>query len=228
MNANAGQATVYPPESSAPEIVRRAAKANRPTVLADVYREDTNIAIWRREISADLKESVDHLISSNPAFHAALTTTPKNARSSVQRVLGANGSSALSEDMASLTEMFCDLFDVGRAGLRLAVLDRAMCPKFHVDRVPCRLVCTYQGVATEWLPHAAVDRTKLGPQPSWTSDLKAGLFRRESDIQRLDCGDVALLKGELWEGNTNAGLVHRSPGVAAEACRLLFSLDFCD
>jgi len=38
--------------------------------------------------------------------------------------------------------------------------------------------------------------------------------------------DVALLKGELWEGNEKAGLVHRSPAVPADHRRLLLTLDF--
>lgn len=56
-----------------------------------------------------------------------------------------------------MVDMFCCLFELKRAGLRLTVLDRAMCPRFHVDRVPCRLVTTYLGAATEWLPHTVAD-----------------------------------------------------------------------
>ena len=34
------------------------------------------------------------------------------------------------------------------------------------------------------------------------------------------------LKGELWEGNETAGLVHRSPALAKDERRLLLTLDF--
>jgi len=37
---------------------------------------------------------------------------------------------------------------------------------------------------------------------------------------------VALMKGEKWPGNKGAGLVHRSPAVAAREPRLLLTLDF--
>jgi len=39
-------------------------------------------------------------------------------------------------------------------------------------------------------------------------------------------GDVALLKGELWEGNEGAGMVHRSPSMNPGDRRLLLSFDF--
>jgi hypothetical protein len=142
----------------------------------------------------------------------------------------------LSKDIAQLVDMFCCLFDLKRAGLRLTVLDRAMCPRFHVDKVPCRLVTTYQGIATEWLPHQCVDRSKLGFGNEGMSDEKSGLFQQSEDIQRLYKGEVALLKGEGWEGNEGAGLVHRSPSMSASnqsiwantasESRLLLTLDF--
>ena len=52
--------------------------------------------------------------------------------------------------------------------------------------------------------------------------------RVAQEIQQLQSGDVAVLKGELWAGNENAGLVHRSPAVGSGANRLLLSMDFCD
>jgi len=101
-----------------------------------------------------------------------------------------------------------------------------MCPKFHVDRIPCRLATTYQGVATDWLPHEQVDRSKLGHGSDGKADDESGLFNSVADIQHLQCGDVALLKGDLWEGNEGAGLVHRSPDITDNACRLLLTIDF--
>ena len=55
----------------------------------------------------------------------------------------------------------------------------------------------------------------------------SGLFLSETDIENLQSGQVALLKGERWEGNEGAGLVHRSPDLDKGARRFLLSLDFC-
>lgn len=124
--------------------------------------------------------------------------------------------------------MFCYLFDLKQTGLRLTTLCHAMCPRFHVDRIPCRLVTTFQGVSTQWLPNHTVDRTKLGAGSQGLPDDQSGIYLSENDICQLKTGDVALLKGERWEGNENAGLVHRSPAVTEGGQRLLLTLDFVD
>ena len=208
--------------------IRRAAQGNQPRIFTDIYRDDTNIAIWQRELPETLKDSVDAFLKSNPTFQVSMTVTPDSALASVSESMGISSESELCENIAELVDMFCCLFSLRRAGLRLTVLDRAMCPRFHVDKVPSRLVTTYQGIATEWLSHQVVNRKKLGAGNQGKPDLESGLFKNTQDIQRLTCGDVALLKGELWEGNENAGLVHRSPLISAGEHRLLLTLDFSD
>ena len=101
---------------------------------------------------------------------------------------------ALASDVAGLVDRICYLFDLKSVGLRLSALGHAMCPRFHVDKVPCRLATTYFGNATEWLPHDRVDRSKLGPGSNGKPDARSGLFSRNDDIHQLDVGDVALLK----------------------------------
>ncbi len=204
------------------------AYGNDPKVLADIYQQDINIAIWQRPTSERLKDDVQGFLASNPRFKTAMTLVPDRAHAELSEATGGSAPSELADNIAELVNMFCYLFGLKRAGLRMATLSRAMCPRFHVDRVPCRLITTYHGVATEWLPHEAVNRSKLGPGSNGQSDLASGLFADENDIQRLARGDVALLKGELWTGNEGAGLVHRSPAVPAGENRLLLTLDVSD
>ena len=154
-----------------------------------------------------------------------MVVSPASARAAVGEALGNSAPAELAEDVAELVDMFCYLFELTCTGLRFGTLDRAMCPRFHVDKVPCRLVTTYHGVTTEWLPHEAIDRSQLGYRSNGKSDLESGLFKHQSDIRQLTCGDVALLKGENWIGNENAGLVHRSPAVPEGETRLLLTLD---
>lgn len=133
---------------------------------------------------------------------------------------------ALSEDIALIVDMFCCLFDVKEAGLRLTRLESPMCPKFHFDRVPCRLVTTYTGRATEWLTNDVINRAKLGAGSLGQPDHLSGLYDSERLIRQMQPGDVALLKGSGWEGSENGGLVHRSPHVGQDERRLLLTLDF--
>ena len=47
-----------------------------------------------------------------------------------------------------------------------------------------------------------------------------------SRIEQVNTGDVALLKGEKWQGNEGAGLIHRSPALADGERRLILTLDW--
>ena len=85
---------------------------------------------------------------------------------------------------------------------------------------------TYTGIATEWLPHHLVNRHKLGINRQGKADHESGLYQHGTDIQRMASGEVALLKGEGWLGNQNAGLVHHSPAIATGNSRLLLTLVF--
>ncbi len=205
--------------------VRRSAIGSAPGIFPDIYEKETNIVVWQRQLAQTLKNDVADFLQSNPSFQTSMTVTPQSAVSSLA-IPFYDAQLELRENIAELVDMFCYLFELKRVGLRLTALDRAMCPKFHVDRVPCRLVTTFQGVATEWLPHQTVNRSKLGHGSNGMADHQSGLYQRQADIQQLHCGDVGLLKGESWEGNENAGLVHRSPALPAGERRLLLTLDF--
>jgi len=207
-------------------LVRSAAQCIEPSGLADIYSEEINISIWQRNISDDLKESVNEFLARNLSYERNSTVPAEGALNSVNNLLAPDTKPELREDIAELVEMFCYLFDLKRAGLRLAILNRAMCPRFHVDNVPCRMVTTYNGVATEWLPHQSVNRAKLGSGNDGLPDHRSGLYKNNSDIKQLKAGDVALLKGELWEGNERAGLVHRSPAPKQGERRLLLTMDY--
>ena len=200
--------------------------SEQPTVLADIYQSDINIAIWQRKFDANLIDDINEFIASNPNFSKSVSVSPDNAYEKLEFSTDGTASKALLENMAQLVDMFCCLFELEEVGLRLAVLNKAMCPRFHFDQVPCRLVTTYHGVATQWLQNDSVDRSKLGRGSNGQPDSASGLYARESDIQQMASGDVALLKGERWSGNENAGLVHRSPVTSSEETRLLLTLDF--
>lgn len=208
-------------------ITRTAAISENPDVLADIYKDNINMAIWQRELPMELRGAIAAFIEDTPRYREAVTIAPNTTQQAIFKSLkGAECAQALSEHVAELVDMFCYLFELKQVGLRLATLDRAMCPKFHVDRVPCRMLTTFQGVATEWLAHDIVDRSKLGAGSAGLSDADSGIYPDKRHIQQLHCGDVAILKGETWHGNENAGLVHRSPLVPPGTRRLVMTLDY--
>ena len=213
------------------KLLRKAAQSTNANVLPQIYNEDTNIVIWQRSAAEKLTKAVNTLIATSALKPLELAVSPDDAFEQLIKALKPEDNNrdevnTLCEDIALLVEMFCCLFDLKRAGLRLKVLDKPMCPRFHVDKIPCRLVTTYQGVATQWLNHSDVNRSKLGTGNLGKPDEESGLFENLSNINQLQQGDVALLKGEYWDDNEGAGLVHRSPPVAANEQRLLLTLDF--
>lgn len=199
------------------------------SVLTDIYQEKINIAIWQSQLSNEVVNDVKSIMQDPRTFRVITTSQPDevvNYLTENESVL--SDKKAFCDHIALLTDMFSTLFETKRVGLRLTMLDRAMCPKFHVDRVPCRLVSTFAGVATEWLPHHKVDRSKLGAGSLGVEDELSGIMSSINDIQQMSAGDVALLKGEGWYNNENAGAVHRSPALANNSRRLLLTLDVMD
>jgi len=216
-------------DSLAPKKLGHFRESNNLGTLADIYLDDTNIVIWKRELNNKILNAANHIIDSNTSLELLQIVTPQDTYSHLEKLLGSTKMARiLCKDIESLVDIFCNLFDLKQVGLRLAVLDRAMCPRFHVDGVPCRLVTTYQGVATEWLPHHSADRSKLGMGNQGKPVEESGLFQNAADIQQLSQGDVALLKGEGWAGNQGAGLIHRSPSLNLNSRRLLLTIDFVD
>jgi len=63
-----------------------------------------------------------------------------------------------------------------------------------------------------------MDRRSLGGASAEPTDV--------GQIQRLQAGWVALAKGEKWQGNEGAGLIHRSPTPSSGERRLLLTLDW--
>ena len=205
----------------------KAAISHHPSIFTEIYQEEVNIAVWRRELTDELNMCVKDLLEKHNHYEKTLVLTEQEAYRQLMDVgTGLREYEPLCRDISELVDMFCLLYEVKRVGLRLATLNTAMCPRFHVDKVPCRLVCTYDGVATEWLPHEKVDRTKLGRGNNGLIDEESGLYSNQDDVNQLQVGDVAMLKGELWQGNEGAGLVHRSPILADKEKRLLLTLDF--
>lgn len=188
-----------------------------PTTLTDIYEPSVNIAVWQRELDERLLGFATQLSIQQPTFQMRLIGTSQLiAKQFDSRLPAYNGKSDFLEDVSLLMEMFSELFGLREIGVRLAVLTNAMCPKFHVDHVPCRLISTYSGSTTEWINNKYVER----------SQAKGVVVKDKQHVQHLQLGDVALLKGDAWEGNEGKGLVHRSPAASPEMPRLVLTMDF--
>lgn len=198
-----------------------------PKALTAIYQDNCNLAVWQQGVTKELVSRLSDSLVEYAFPSLSSIVEPAEARALImERYHDLPDVSMFADHVALLVDMFCCLFDLKAAGLRLKKLDTAMCPKFHVDHVPCRLVVTYCGVATQWLAEANINRQKLGIASAGLSDEQAGIYNQAEAILQLNTGDVALLKGEKWLGNEGQGVVHRSPVVSANSSRIVLTLDF--
>ena len=213
-------------EASVVDVSTSLPVGSQSSMLTEIYQPKHNIAIWQRTLPTVMTDAINDMLQTRKSLALVQRVSPDNAAEYIRDKLeGEACAGRLSEDVALIVDMFCCLFDVEEAGLRLTMLDSAMCPKFHVDQIPCRLVTTYTGIATQWLESKDIDRSKLGRASVGIADDLSGLFDNDLAIKQMQAGDVGLLKGSGWKGNEGAGLVHRSPGLMLNERRLLLTLD---
>lgn len=213
-----------------PVAMPRAVVSGTIADLALIFRPEVNLCVVHRRLPRALDGFVTQLLAGLESLEAELRL---GAHEPVppDRLLPASAQAMASveawlAEVDYLFGIFRDLFGTKAIGLRLRLLDKAMCPRFHVDNVPVRLVCTYGGLGTEWLPEAAVNRERLGHRSGGLPDHASGLMLDPDAVRRLPAGAIALLKGEKWPGNQGRGAVHRSPAPTPERPRrLLLTLD---
>lgn len=192
-------------------------------VLPRIFEEAITLAVMERRLDPALSLAVRSQLAGRGGLEWHWRGAPSQAmKEDLAKALPApEAGNALIEDIANIATAMAYLFDTETIGVRLRTLEGAMCPRFHVDNLPVRLVTTYAGPASEWLPEHTVNRAGLGaPHPE-----KPEIVADPQAIQRLHAGDLALLKGCGWVGNEARGLVHRSPQPAPGERRLLLALD---
>ncbi|QNU65087.1 DUF1826 domain-containing protein [Halomonas titanicae] len=193
------------------------------SVLPRIFEDAINIAIFQRPLPADIAFSAQAQCQTDRAWQYSWLGHPDEAFiADLRRHIPApDAASPLIEDMATIAEAIAFLFDTQTVGIRLRLLTSAMCPRFHCDNLPVRMVITYFGPGSEWLPEHAINREGLGAPHPERSDIATDT----SAIQRLSPGDIALIKGSGWVGCEERGLVHRSPALENGSKRLLMTIE---
>jgi hypothetical protein len=231
------------PATSGPPVPATAATAPLPPLsgvvqtpdgdgLSQITAADVTLAVWTRPAVSAIRPE---LAACTPALATPLrvdlapTEVMRDATAALSARLALHGLPASAyprwlSDMADLTRRFAALvsttLDATAITLRLEALTDVACPRFHVDQTRLRLLCTYRGPGTEWLPPAAVDRRALGSGApnAQIADLAA--------VRTLAPFWVGILKGERYPNNAGRGQVHRSPAIPdGSPPRVLFCLD---
>ena len=202
--------------------VIRQTRGETPLALSEILEDGVNLAVWQRQLPLHIAEFGALLVALDEPLADARVIELSNEdavpdlhglASSCRDLEGYEGFIA---DVSWLVSAFACLLGAKRIGVRLRLLDKAMCPRFHVDHVPVRLITTYAGIGSQWLREGVMDRRHLSQAAA----------EPEARIEQIDCGEVALLKGEKWHGNEGFGLIHRSPPLQADQRRLILTLDW--
>ena len=116
------------------------------------------------------------------------------------------------EDMANLCEMFC--ITEKSSYISFSISSHRGCRRYHIDNVPLRLLVTYAGQGTEWLPDEfANKRAYANGEPN------EKIIKDISKKQFVGEWDIALFKGGP------EGLLHRTPDSALNKNSILMRLD---
>jgi hypothetical protein len=185
--------------------------------LARIRDPGVTLALWQRPPRRAVRIEAARLLA-----HAPFSVSAEARAGCVASVLAASlpaATPALVADLGALAAAFAAVAGVTRVHARLEALTDEGCPLFHADHVGLRLLCTYAGRGTEWVPGHAVNRAGLG------SGDNRRIVARRADVRRLSSFWVGLFKGEAFPGNAGRGIVHRSSPATARAPRLLLCLD---
>lgn len=199
--------TSYQPQ----QYARNVLIGRDPEILEDINSSGVAASIWTRTCSQDFQGWVDGLpMEQLPELRTVVPVHLAEAAAiaaceQVQLPLSAERD-MLTGDVGALALILSKALDVQQVRIRLDVSDEVMCPKFHVDNVPARLLCTYRGAGTEYVLAGAEDDAR--------------------QISQVGRGAVGLFRGGAWPGEERTGLLHRSPDPAAGGgARLLLVID---
>ena len=193
-----------------------------PLALSDILNDGVNLAIWQRQLPLHIAEfgallvALDEPLAESLVIELSNEDAVPNLRGLASSCRDLEGYDGFVADVSWLVSAFACLLGAKRIGVRLRLLDKAMCPRFHVDHVPVRLITTYAGIGSQWLREGVMDRRTLSQADAEPTER----------IEQIHCGEVALLKGTKWHGNEGRGLSHRSPALKADERRLILTLDW--
>lgn len=198
-----------------------------PVVFTRIFEEDVRLTQWDRQPGEHALNYVHWLIDRGRLLPLRLVAAPESLEEQLKDDLPDHPDREhFISDVTFLAEMFACLFGMEEVGIRLSLLKEAMCPRFHVDKIGARMVCTYAGAGTQWLSASSVSRSDSGirvlPPAEGHSDLSTD---QNEMANHVPAGTVALMKGDMWPGAEGNGLVHRSPQCSPQNPRLFLSMD---
>jgi hypothetical protein len=188
-----------------------------PRILFSVDRPEVKLAIWDCNATAYYRMRDLHRLMADAPFAAIAAGRLHQIADLLSEQLSVPLNEELRADVADLAGAFAILDDNSRfVRVRPEALTHRGCHRWHADAVGLRLLCTYYGPGTEWLP---VEGGATAPR-TFPDDA------RSCAPAQVATGSVAVMKGERYFGNSGNGCIHRSPPAGrGTKARLLLCID---
>lgn len=222
-----------PSERSARRVPSTAITSVHRAVLRKARQSRFDLALWERSLPAPAVRVCAALIAQREPVALDITAAPGTP---LREALAGHalfkarardeGRNWIAEDFAELADEFANILECPVVRLRFNRIADDACAVFHVDTLPARLLCTYEGAGTQWADERHVRRMELGLQGRTIPAANAAIVPDPASIRTMPTGAVALFKGRLWRGAESRGLVHRShPVCCDDQARLRLVID---
>ena len=203
------------------------AQTNVRSDFAAILEADTNVVSIPRSLNPDLVSRL-HTLSRGDGFahRAKLDVDALDVEALLVSIPDESDREFLRNDITELVQQLGALLGCRHLIAQLYTQRTDACRKIHSDNVSLRIMCTYAGPGTDWLAEADLLREHLGPSPLKAEVANRKVIRKGARLKRCEAGEVLLLKGETYPGNSGRGAAHRSPPLEADgATRLVLKID---
>ena len=160
----------------------------RGKVLLDIHLPAKNIAIYKRDIEI-LDTELTEIAAKTVECRASGTS--EEIKSIVEDYFRTHltNCSLLFRDVVQLLGLFEMTTEASAFRLLLTTVNTNLCRRFHTDINDLRMLCTYSGPGTLWVPDAFVHEKAYQ-----TGGRNEEIVIDKSQIQQAQAGDVVILK----------------------------------
>ena len=116
------------------------------------------------------------------------------------------------KDMRKISTIFCDI--MGSESISFSLGTSRSCTRYHIDNVPMRLLITYFGQGSEWLPRSAANYKAY-----FKGKKNEKIIKDTTERKFIDTWDIATFRGGT------KGILHRTPESALKSPSLQMRLD---
>ena len=124
------------------------------------------------------------------------------------------------KDMEKIINLFC--ITIKQDFLNFSLTTSRGCKRYHIDNVPVRLLVTYYGKGTEWVPSNACNYSAY-----YNGKQNEKIILNKNKKKFIEPWHIAIFKGQK-SIRGEKGILHRTPDEAINSKSLLMRLDITE